>query len=303
MATPKASLAAVLTSLPLALGSMSAPAANPALSSVGSWVYQLQGARPDVLAASPYDMAVIDYSRDGSGGRAFSRADIAALKVKSDGGQRIVLAYLSIGEAEDYRFYWGQDWSRTPPSWLLGENPDWEGNYDIRFWDPEWQKIILGTPESYLDKILAAGFDGVYLDRVDAYERNDREMNAPGRRAAMIAFVQDIARYGRAQNPQFLVVPQNGEELLSDTGYRQVISGLAKEDLLYGLDGDESRNRNGEIRASLSFLNRLVAEGKPVFLAEYLSSPELIETAHADASQLEMVLFIGDRELDNANSK
>ena len=50
------------------------------------------------------------------------------------------------------------------------ENPDWAGNYKVRYWDPEWQTIISGAPDSYLGKIQAAGFDGVYLDIIDAFE-------------------------------------------------------------------------------------------------------------------------------------
>ena len=55
-------------------------------------------------------------------------------------------------------------------SWLEEENPDWSGNYKIRYWDKNWQQIIFGNPDAYLDKILKAGFDGVYLDLVDSYE-------------------------------------------------------------------------------------------------------------------------------------
>ena len=54
---------------------------------------------------------------------------------KPDGGARIVLAYLSIGEAEDYRSYWQRDWSVSPPAWLGAENPDWPGNYAVNYWD------------------------------------------------------------------------------------------------------------------------------------------------------------------------
>ena len=28
----------------------------------------------------------------------------------------------------------------------------------------------MGSPDAYLDRILAAGFDGVYLDIIDAFE-------------------------------------------------------------------------------------------------------------------------------------
>ena len=45
----------------------------------------------------------------------------------------------------------------------------WVGNFAVQYWGPEWQHILFGTPESYLERILARGFDGVYLDRVDAF--------------------------------------------------------------------------------------------------------------------------------------
>ena len=81
---------------------------------------------------------------------------------------RLVIAYMSIGEAEDYRYYWEPAWSVNPPSWLETEN--WEGNYKVRYWDSDWQKIIFGNEDSYLKKVLDAGFDGVYLDIIDAFE-------------------------------------------------------------------------------------------------------------------------------------
>ena len=38
------------------------------------------------------------------------------------------------------------------------------------YWTKSWRDILFGSKDSYLDKILNAGFDGVYLDVVDAYE-------------------------------------------------------------------------------------------------------------------------------------
>ena len=96
--------------------------------------------------------------------------EIASLKTKANNGSRLVIAYMSIGEAEDYRYYWQEEWEKKPLSWLAEENPEWEGNYKVRYWDPEWQEMIYGGEEAYLDRILDAGFDGVYLDIIDAYE-------------------------------------------------------------------------------------------------------------------------------------
>ncbi len=83
---------------------------------------------------------------------------------------RKVLCYMSIGEAEDYRYYWNPAWRTDPPSWLEDENPEWPGNYKVRYWDKEWQNIIYGNNQSYVKKIIDAGFDGVYLDIIEAFE-------------------------------------------------------------------------------------------------------------------------------------
>ena len=114
-----------------------------------------------------YDLVIIDLF---FGDTALTRSEIDSLKVKENGGIRLVICYMSIGEAEDYRYYWQEGWKATPPTWLAEENPEWHGNYKVRYWDPEWQRIIVEDADSYLEKILAAGFNGVYLDLVDAFE-------------------------------------------------------------------------------------------------------------------------------------
>jgi cysteinyl-tRNA synthetase len=115
-----------------------------------------------------YDVIIIDLFFDELDELTFD--DVASLKVKSNGGSRLVISYMSIGEAEDYRFYWQMEWKSSPPSWMERENPDWPGNFKVRYWEEEWQDIIYGNAGSYLKKILDAGFDGVYLDIIDAYE-------------------------------------------------------------------------------------------------------------------------------------
>ena len=100
----------------------------------------------------------------------FNSTEINQLKLKNNGGKRLLISYMSIGEAEDYRYYWDNSWSVGSPSWIQAENPDWEGNYKVKYWESEWQDIIYGNDESYLKKIIDANFDGVYLDIIDAFE-------------------------------------------------------------------------------------------------------------------------------------
>jgi cysteinyl-tRNA synthetase len=120
------------------------------------------------LNATNYDVILMDYFFNEN--LEFTVDEINSVKTKHNGGSRLVISYMSIGEAEDYRYYWNSDWKENPPVWLEGENPDWPGCYEVRYWDTTWQQIIFGNPDSYLDKILSKGFDGVYLDIIDAFE-------------------------------------------------------------------------------------------------------------------------------------
>ena len=111
---------------------------------VKSWVYWLDSINPEEISNTDYDLAVIDYSVDGSESGRFSKNQIEKLKIKPDGGRRYILAYMSIGEAENYRYYWNEKWLETKPAWLDKENPDWKGNYKVRYWNKDWQRIIFG---------------------------------------------------------------------------------------------------------------------------------------------------------------
>jgi cysteinyl-tRNA synthetase, unknown class len=285
---------------------MAQPASPPALApapapgTVKSWGYQLQNVDPDVLAATPYDLLVIDYSRDGSDALALTPQDLARLKVKPDGSRRIVLAYLSIGEAETYRYYWKWYWSwffgMLAPSWRGPQNAEWRGNYGVRYWRDDWQKIIFAGEDSYLGRIIKAGFDGVYLDKVDEYEAAAKQN--PKARADMSAFVTALAARARAAKPGFLIVPQNGEGLLTDRGYRAVIDGLGKEDLLYGEDKGQRRNDAESIKDNVADLKLLLAEHKPVFVVEYLDAPIAIEQARKQLEGYGFVPYFANRALD-----
>ena len=119
------------------------------------------------VTSTNYDILIMDCFFDDV---LFTFEEVTQLKAKQNGGQRLVISYMSIGEAEDYRYYWQSSWSVGNPTWIKNENPDWEGNYKVLYWDVGWQAIMYGNNDSYLKKILDAGFDGVYLDIIDAFE-------------------------------------------------------------------------------------------------------------------------------------
>ena len=117
----------------------------------------------EAVCATNYDLLIMDLFHNDN---EFTADEIEQLHSKASGRRRLVIAYMSIGEAEDYRYYWNKSWKRGKPSWLDKENPNWKGNYKVKYWDSEWQAIIF----DYLSRIINAGFDGVYLDIIDAFE-------------------------------------------------------------------------------------------------------------------------------------
>lgn len=234
-----------------ALAGNSAYAGRETVQSAQSWSYQLQGDMRSTQRSNA-DVAVVDPDHAGKAAR---------FKTKANGGKRAVLAYISIGEVEDGRAYTRNS---AASRWSTGRTQGWSGNYASRYWDEGWKDLV----KSRVRKALDAGYDGVYLDRVDTYER----VKAPkGGRAEMIGLVKEISREVRAKRADAAVVVQNAEELLTDKSYVASIDAIAKEDLYYGIGGDGRRNRDADIKWSRKLLDHAKSAGKKVYVVEYLS--------------------------------
>ena len=146
---------------------------DPPTEGIKDFLYILQGDLVTIfdIANNDFDLVIMDYAKYGDQKSEYSAEDIGVTKKGGNSGcGKVILAYLSIGEAEDYRYYWRDEWTTDPPVWLDEENPNWPGNYKVRYWEEGWQANIFGGDSSYLKRILDAGFDGVYLDIIDAFE-------------------------------------------------------------------------------------------------------------------------------------
>ncbi|MCU0434383.1 MAG: endo alpha-1,4 polygalactosaminidase [Bacteroidia bacterium] len=130
--------------------------------------FETKEAYLQALEQSRFDIFILDLFWDEP--TPLTPADLARLRNKPGGGTRTLLCYMSIGQAESYRYYWNNGWNAQPPSFIDIEDPSWLDNYYVRYWDQNWQEIICGTTNSYLRRVVDAGFDGVYLDLVNAYE-------------------------------------------------------------------------------------------------------------------------------------
>ena len=267
------------------------------LSLVQSWCIWLQAPSIDALEACSYDVVVMDYSYDGSAAGEFGYGDIQRLRAAG----KTVLAYFSIGEAEDYRFYWKSTWRPGKPSYIADENPDWPGNYAVQYWTSGWWTNAL---RPYLDRILAAGFDGVYLDRIDAYWwwYDVEGVNYRTSANRMAALVEKIAAYARERAGEgFIVCPQNGEGILDDasTTYRDrylaAIDAVGAESIFYNVwSAEDQAYRLGK-------LAQYEAAGKRILVIEYIDAADRDEfLGLIDASGFDMIGYAAapDRMLD-----
>ena len=270
------------------------------LSQINDFLYQLQDLDLDAVGEGRYDLVIMDYAADGTGDTEYSAADIASLR-ESEGGPKMLLAYMSIGEAEDYRFYWRDGWEVGNPSWLDAENPNWDGNYKVRYWTEEWRQLVF----DYTDRLIAAGFDGAYLDIVDAYqyfteEEEEEGDESPAQRMADL--VAEIAAHARAKAPNFLIFPQNAPELASIVPeYLDHVDGIVQEDIYYGYD-DGGVATPSEVTGQLEgHLDRFRERGKLVLTIDYASSPDAIDDAYSQSTGKGYVPFVTTRELDRLN--
>lgn len=133
---------------------------------ISSNVFQTKEAMISAIAATNFDVVIIDafFNDD-----LWTAVETQQLKVKANGGKRLVISYMSIGSAEKYRYYWKENWKLHKPRWLKKAYEGYEDEIWVKYWDKEWKEIIYGNDGSYTKKILNAGFDGVYLDNVEAY--------------------------------------------------------------------------------------------------------------------------------------
>ena len=160
------------------------------------------------------------------------------------------------------------------PQWLGAENALRRGNFAVRYWMADWQARIFGSPAASIDRIIATGFDGVYLDSTNAHDTWASEHHSA--RSDMIALVRRVTEYSRARRSGFLIVMQDDGGLYDAPELRGAVDAVA------------SVKRSGsEQDGSLSKEASLVAEarGEQLAAARRHGLPILVMERVTDASQ------------------
>ena len=313
----------------------------PALGGVTSWFYYLDvNLEPETveqIATSSFDMVVLDFIPSEANNTDYPMAAVVD-RLHGAAHPKLVLAYIDIGQAESFRSYWPVGWRVGDPEWIVGSDPDgWAENFPVAYWYDEWQALWLGE-RGLLAAIVEAGFDGVYLDWIEAYSDDNvaalAERQGLDPRQEMIWWVEDIAEFTRARRPGFLVVAQNAAELTQDGDYLDVIDALAQEQVWFdgGADNDPPGDcplprTEAEVEteaylaqlsrscrrlysdfpdstlhvSSESYLEQLTRardQGLVVLTVDYALEPENVAWVYQTSRDLGFVPFVSNRALD-----
>ena len=120
-----------------------------------TWMYQIQGLDEPgaltTLAATDYPLLVVEPGHNLEDDPSDMVEVISKLRIAPDGSDRLLLAYVDVGQAEDYRDYWQPSWvaptetEAGDPEFLLTIDPDgWSGNYVVAYWDMRWKDLWVG---------------------------------------------------------------------------------------------------------------------------------------------------------------
>ena len=147
---------------------------------------------------------------------------------------------------------------------------EYEGEYYVEYWSPLWHSLMAGLAGQYEDE----GYDGVYLDNVDAYtvleEKQPSWAQGVDLRSEMIRLIADI----RAGTSGLIYINLGGalEDLNGGVELLGTVDGVLREEILYYSTGT-CTNRPGSPATALEqlfILARARAAGLDVLVVEFV---------------------------------
>lgn len=223
-------------------------------------------------AANLYDVKIIEPSTDGGVSNVFvSVSDTASMRGSLG---HPVLCYHDIGACEPDRYYFAS----IQAAGVCSTTADQWGEFPVRFWDPAWYAVLQG----YIDKAIAAGFDGMYYDVIDNWQNAFVGGATSTNAQHMIQLLYDMRQYAHVTKgkPSFRFWVNGGEELMDYGSFPTIgsyinnVDGFLKEEVLYHSTNNttvrayNTSNRNAEY----AYFDQATAAGKPVCLVEYVGN-------------------------------
>ena len=96
--------------------------------------------------------------------------EVDSLRTKRNGGTRLVIAVTGLGEVDERQHVWKDLYEYQPPGWMGKDVPGKPGKHYVKYWENGWRTVLFRSEESWLNSIMAAGFDGIYMMGGDAHK-------------------------------------------------------------------------------------------------------------------------------------
>jgi uncharacterized protein (TIGR01370 family) len=242
------------------------------------------GGRQAVFDSTGYRLLILDpLLADAENGGALTAA-------KKRG--RVCVGYMSMGEAEDFRWYY--DDIKDEP-WVLSTNPAWPDSHLVDVREEAWGDLLV---EEVAPRIFADGYDGLFLDNGDIGEILRDDFEYDGAVAAARALVGRI----RAAFPDRTVIVNNGTETCQALG--GTIDGMLFEGVRSTWNSDDPdgfvRRSAGEREWIMQRFGLLAAAGVPILGLDYcdLSDADELTWVYGGVAADGAAAFVSARALD-----
>jgi len=119
-------------------------------------------------------------------------------------------------------------------------------------------------------------------------------------RQEMRNFVIGLSKYAKQEKANFLIIPQNGIELVSmneePTGapaedYLNAINGNGQEDLFFGYDEDDKATDQAETNRLVKYLNISKQAGNTILVSDYCSTAKNISNSYTWNQERDFISF------------
>jgi len=228
-----------------------------------SWAYYLKDPVLLAIETAPFSLFVIDVENENT---RFTKEQISKLQKTKK-----VFAYLSLGDAENYRSYWKPLWNQKKPKWLGNEHPLWKGNFSVQdLLNKEWLEIT----KQQLDNVISVGYDGIVISGLGLPDSNK--------------FLTKIQEYLKSKKSSLKVYVQ--DYIYADS---KLIDGIVKQGLIYNIDGSSSNATQQELKELFKYKN----EKKEILVVEYVTG-EKWEQAKKIIQKYEFSGYSGPLELN-----
>jgi cysteinyl-tRNA synthetase, unknown class len=258
---------------------------KPAWKDVRSWAIQTEHMPPrlDRIQHANLDMGII--SRQGAHGKTYSREQV--LRAKQN---KWLLAYVNVGEAQRHEWYFAEVFRNGPPAWVLDRNRRHPVNYRVLLDAPEWQAIVLET----INRVIEQGFDGVELDVLDVYwNRVYPGRSSRANQAKAVNLACKIAKFARAQNPNFKVLVNNAADLAGKfPEYRNCVDGTIGESVWW-FNTNTLRDK-AYTQFQIQFLSENQKAGLKVFVMDKTVIPQHGAFVYRESRKRGWLPFVSD---------